>query len=444
MALCSAVLVFVASVGAAAAMARERSLLTLAGAGLDQQALSLVDDARRVLAPALMLWLVTWLLLVVALAVFLRTAYRTAQWLGLGPLRYGPVWAVLGWFTPFVSLVVPGRIVGDLWRASASDPARRRPVRLVVTWWCFYLGSTVLIQVGANLYAESDTFATGPVRVLVIGFALQALAALLSIAVVAGLVLRLRSTAHRSGRTLPSATPRALVERDQQVPTPAVAALSVVALVICLVGVSSGGRELARVPADVRLAAAQSEPPPVEQPPGTPSRTGQDPAPVATAPPDLTLEASMLVPPGFVRSEGEAGGGLVTLDKAASLSAADPARVDAVRDELGTRGFRFGQNASWQDESSVLVIEAYEWTTADAAQAWPSTLGDTGEPFPLLIDGGYGAVERGPDGTFTVAGFSVGTRSYVLAFGRFDDQPDIDAVQEFARQQHAVATGQPA
>lgn len=74
--------------------------------------------------------------------------------------RWGPGWAIGGWFLPPFLYVIPFLMLRELWRA--SDPAvavggewRRRPVSAVVTAWFVVYGP---ISLGVQLLTASTTF----------------------------------------------------------------------------------------------------------------------------------------------------------------------------------------------------------------------------------------------------------------------------------------------
>jgi hypothetical protein len=64
--------------------------------------------------------------------------------------RYSSGWSIGGWFIPFGNLVIPVRIMQDLWQG--SDPATQRHQDwrvlprspLISWWWGFYLASRIL------------------------------------------------------------------------------------------------------------------------------------------------------------------------------------------------------------------------------------------------------------------------------------------------------------
>ena len=65
--------------------------------------------------------------------------------LGIRGMRYTPIKAVLWWFIPILNLVVPYRIMQELWRATkpelpvAEDWDNRPGSRLIMAWWAVYV-----------------------------------------------------------------------------------------------------------------------------------------------------------------------------------------------------------------------------------------------------------------------------------------------------------------
>jgi hypothetical protein len=65
--------------------------------------------------------------------------------LGVRGMRFTPIKAVLWWFIPILNLIVPYRIMQELWRATApedpipTDWEYRPGSRLIMVWWLVYV-----------------------------------------------------------------------------------------------------------------------------------------------------------------------------------------------------------------------------------------------------------------------------------------------------------------
>ena len=108
---------------------------------------------------------------------------------GFAALKWGPGWALGGWFLPVANLIVPKLVVDTLWSASAvpldQSWAQRRSSGLVWAWWLVFLGSIAgAVAFGGIPFSLSDP------ALLLVG--LRALATLPSMAaaVLAILVVR--------------------------------------------------------------------------------------------------------------------------------------------------------------------------------------------------------------------------------------------------------------
>lgn len=147
---------------------------------------------------------VTWLLhLVAAVAViaWLRRATANARLLGADDLRFGPGWAVAGWFVPVWFLFRPYQVVADAWRASdpglpaqASGLWADRPVPpLLRLWWGACLALLVVgVAADPSISTYADIRAATPFLLLLHGLIIGS--SLLALAVVR------RLTARQEGR----------------------------------------------------------------------------------------------------------------------------------------------------------------------------------------------------------------------------------------------------
>jgi hypothetical protein len=77
--------------------------------------------------------------------VWLYRSMRNAPHLGAATAAHSPRVAVVAWFLPFVNLVLPYRIVGDLHDRLASPDTSRAGRRLVRSWWIFWLTGAGLV-----------------------------------------------------------------------------------------------------------------------------------------------------------------------------------------------------------------------------------------------------------------------------------------------------------
>jgi len=85
--------------------------------------------------------------------VFINWMWRSAHnndALGRIRPRYSPGWSIGGWFIPFVNLVIPVRVMHDLWQGSDletsghTDWRRLRRSPLVGWWWGCYIAGGLL------------------------------------------------------------------------------------------------------------------------------------------------------------------------------------------------------------------------------------------------------------------------------------------------------------
>lgn len=137
--------------------------------------------------------------IVVLWLVWFRLATDDAR--TLRDLRH-PRWAFWGWLVPGVNLVLPKRMVDDLWAAGDEERDRdarpRRMPRSLSAWWLTTLAAAVLLVTGARLATAGSADPDDRIRALgeaagVLRFAaaVAALAALLAAYVVLRLTIRL-------------------------------------------------------------------------------------------------------------------------------------------------------------------------------------------------------------------------------------------------------------
>ncbi|HEX5615840.1 MAG TPA: DUF4328 domain-containing protein [Acidimicrobiia bacterium] len=96
----------------------------------------------------------------VVFIVWLHAATKNLRAFGYRDLRYGPGWAIGGWFVPFANLVIPKQVVDDAWRGADPQAAPSgRPAGPVpgvfLAWWLAFLASTFLDRIG-NFVGDAD------------------------------------------------------------------------------------------------------------------------------------------------------------------------------------------------------------------------------------------------------------------------------------------------
>jgi len=148
--------------------------------------------------------LITWIAGILFI-VWLYKAYRSAESRGAAGRRWGPGWAVGGWFIPLANLVIPKMVVNETDRMSNPDcgspPIEDRwkqlpRMRKSDAWWLLLLLGTATYWTGWGLYYSIPNFdaaATGTGYALMgIGQAVLTAAAALagSIAITIGRRLR--------------------------------------------------------------------------------------------------------------------------------------------------------------------------------------------------------------------------------------------------------------
>ena len=96
------------------------------------------------------LFMLGYIIVVLTLGVcFLRWVYRTcknAHAIGGANLHYTPGWAVGWFFIPFANVVMPYKVMQEIYRVS-RHPIRWKKVpgsKIILVWWILALGSNVL------------------------------------------------------------------------------------------------------------------------------------------------------------------------------------------------------------------------------------------------------------------------------------------------------------
>jgi hypothetical protein len=129
--------------------------------------------------------------------MWIHRAYRNLSALGVSRLEYSPGWAVGGFFIPFASLVIPYRVMKEIWVKSVSQVnapvGTYRPpggsLSLLGWWWGFWLVSNFLDQAVFRMSGLQETpdrlFTIAKVEIVADAF--NIVAAFLAIQVVKGI-----------------------------------------------------------------------------------------------------------------------------------------------------------------------------------------------------------------------------------------------------------------
>jgi hypothetical protein len=149
-----------------ALVARVGTLSDLVDHGLRPDLLLEDEDARELVVTMLGVFGVVSLAIVVCFIMWFFRAAKNNEVLGRTRPRFGPGWAIGGWFIPLANFVIPVLIAQDLWRG--SDPSVPRGddrwkigsrSALVGWWWAtfvlgrfsFFIGSGEVENVAADL-----------------------------------------------------------------------------------------------------------------------------------------------------------------------------------------------------------------------------------------------------------------------------------------------------
>jgi hypothetical protein len=126
-------------------------------------------------------------LMLLVLASLLFTTVAGVAWLvwfwalhgavaAMGGTRHGSAWAVLAWIVYGVNLVLPKRMVDDVWHAGGERSAPPWPVRV---WWGLWVtaGAAQLLRLvmGLTLGSSTGSDAVGTAEAYVSGIAMAAL-----------------------------------------------------------------------------------------------------------------------------------------------------------------------------------------------------------------------------------------------------------------------------
>ena len=128
---------------------------------------------------------ITYAATAIAFIVWFYRAAKSAERHNDLVMRYGPGWAVGGWFVPILSLWRPYQIAKDTLSASTLPPNARRSESSVLLrlWWMFFIAGAI----SARFWASDDTSLSVFYRnskLLLTNLGLQAVAAIFAFAVV--------------------------------------------------------------------------------------------------------------------------------------------------------------------------------------------------------------------------------------------------------------------
>jgi hypothetical protein len=108
------------------------------------------EEAFAASASALAVMWVSLVAYVVAGIVFMIWMYwarlNSHAVTGTHQHRWAPMWAIIGWFIPFVNLVVPHSVMQDVWRGSDRSQqlvrlSNRPKINLIKAWWACWIVS---------------------------------------------------------------------------------------------------------------------------------------------------------------------------------------------------------------------------------------------------------------------------------------------------------------
>jgi hypothetical protein len=123
-----------------------------------------VDDSNATVGIVYIVTFCAYLFSAAFFAAWTYRAYKNITALGAQRPRFGPGWAIGGWFVPILGLWRPKQIVDDIWRSSdPAAPAVMPPDRwhglrtpaLLAWWWLFYIAGSVADRLSAR--QPSDT-----------------------------------------------------------------------------------------------------------------------------------------------------------------------------------------------------------------------------------------------------------------------------------------------
>lgn len=105
--------------------------------------------------------LVTFLIAGVCVIAWFHRAYGNLRRLGATTMRYGPGWAIGGWFVPILNLWRPKQIANDIWRGSdprnpGQQPLWQEPLSpLLWFWWAAWVLLLILNRAVAHEWTSA-------------------------------------------------------------------------------------------------------------------------------------------------------------------------------------------------------------------------------------------------------------------------------------------------
>jgi type IV secretory pathway VirB3-like protein len=112
-----------------------------------------------------MLGVLVYLITVVLFLVWLHRAHKNLPALRAEYLQYSPGWAVGWWFIPFANLVMPFKVVREVWAESSpdiseepsflSESLHRAPV-YVGFWWGLWLAMNFVANITSRLFDSTE------------------------------------------------------------------------------------------------------------------------------------------------------------------------------------------------------------------------------------------------------------------------------------------------
>lgn len=93
-----------------------------------------------------------------AFIVWLHRARGALDSIGAPGQRYGRGWTIGAWFIPLVNLVLPKKIMNDVWRgASPAGEADPRVSSLVHWWWAVWIMAGLLGNASGQIFLQAQT-----------------------------------------------------------------------------------------------------------------------------------------------------------------------------------------------------------------------------------------------------------------------------------------------
>ena len=122
----------------------------------------LASDERR--AQVDVLRLAAFVATVIAFCMWIHRASRNLSALGAEGQRFSPGWSVGWWFVPLAMLIVPYRVVKEIWLGSYPQPGgqgagawRDAPVSpLLGWWWAAWVTGSVMGYVARGIFDDAE------------------------------------------------------------------------------------------------------------------------------------------------------------------------------------------------------------------------------------------------------------------------------------------------